>query len=127
DRNAVGACVACGRGVCPDCLNLVRDALACKGRCEERVSTAIKLLDNSEVACDTSAEANRRAAWTAFSGGALFVLMGGIFIYNATQRGITTPKVVGFAFIVLGAVMAVNAIRHILVARRYKRLRPVKI
>lgn len=37
ERDAVGICKNCSRGLCPDCAVDLVDGLACKGRCEEAV------------------------------------------------------------------------------------------
>jgi hypothetical protein len=45
DRDAVGVCKACGRGLCRDCAADLGRALACKGRCEADARTAVELMD----------------------------------------------------------------------------------
>lgn len=45
ERQAVGVCKACGKGLCPDCLVEVANSIACKNNCEKRVTVLNKLVD----------------------------------------------------------------------------------
>lgn len=47
DRDAVGTCHACLRGLCPDCAADLGRGLACKGRCEIEVRRLHDLRDFS--------------------------------------------------------------------------------
>jgi hypothetical protein len=43
DREAVGLCKSCGKGLCEDCQADLGRGLACKGRCEDDVNELISL------------------------------------------------------------------------------------
>ena len=46
DRDAVGVCKSCERGICPECAVDLGKGLACRGRCEEdarKIITAIEI------------------------------------------------------------------------------------
>ena len=43
DRDAVGLCLACHRGICAECRTFVQDTVACLGRCESRVMDIVHL------------------------------------------------------------------------------------
>ena len=50
DRPAIGLCKACLKGLCGDCITELRNGLACKGSCEDRVDMINRILDsNSQV------------------------------------------------------------------------------
>src|SRR5437660_197873 len=42
---AVGLCKSCGKALCEACVAEVRDGLACKGKCEERVGMINRMID----------------------------------------------------------------------------------
>ena len=47
DREAIGACKSCGKGLCPECAVDLGKGLACRGRCEADVQGIIKLVDQN--------------------------------------------------------------------------------
>ncbi len=50
ERDAVGLCYACQKGVCPECHVTVADTSSCHGLCEERVKDTIAMVQrNVEV------------------------------------------------------------------------------
>jgi hypothetical protein len=50
DRPAIGLCKACAKALCAECLTELKNGLACKGSCEERVNLINRILDsNSQV------------------------------------------------------------------------------
>jgi hypothetical protein len=44
ERQAVGVCKHCGRGICEESSSTVGKGLACQGRCEDEVKTLNELL-----------------------------------------------------------------------------------
>lgn len=44
DRDAVGICSACHKGLCPDCHVSVADSSSCRGGCEGRVEDAVSFV-----------------------------------------------------------------------------------
>jgi hypothetical protein len=77
DKEAVGACKSCGKGLCPDCAADVGKGLACRGRCEEDVRAVVALIDrNIKLSGQTTSllESGRRTR----SGAAIFNLVIGI-------------------------------------------------
>src|SRR5438093_7301260 len=47
DREAVGSCKSCGKGLCPECAADIGKGLACRGRCEEDVRALVALIDRN--------------------------------------------------------------------------------
>ena len=67
DREAVGSCKSCGKGLCPDCAADVGKGLACRGRCEEDVRAVVALIDrNIKLSPQTTRllESGRNSAFT---------------------------------------------------------------
>jgi hypothetical protein len=47
EKDAVGTCKSCGKGLCPECaIDLVK-GLACRGRCETDAKAVIALIDSN--------------------------------------------------------------------------------
>jgi hypothetical protein len=105
---------------------VIRGSLACLGRCEELVATIAQNIENSIETFSTAAQTHRRAGTTAVAVGVLFAGMGGAFLKFAA-RGDGFGEYLGYSFIALGAVLAMNGFRNIAVGRRYARLSPKKI
>jgi hypothetical protein len=47
DKEAVGSCKSCGKGLCPDCAADVGKGLACRGHCEDDVRAVVALIDRN--------------------------------------------------------------------------------
>jgi hypothetical protein len=47
DREAVGTCKSCGKGVCGECVVDLGKGLACRSRCEADVRAVIALIDRN--------------------------------------------------------------------------------
>jgi hypothetical protein len=47
DKEAVGTCKACGKGVCVECAVDLGKGLACRGLCEESARAIIQLVDRN--------------------------------------------------------------------------------
>jgi|HubBroStandDraft_1064217.scaffolds.fasta_scaffold425520_1 hypothetical protein len=45
DKQAVGICKSCGKGVCQECAVDFTKGLACRGHCEESVRSIIQKID----------------------------------------------------------------------------------
>ena len=87
DRDSLGSCKSCGKGVCLECAVDLTKGLACRGHCEEDVRALIGLIEcnirlapKSERIVETSGkvrESARQIRW----GTAIFnLVIGGIFI-----------------------------------------------
>src|SRR5262249_9658642 len=99
----MGICRNCGRALCGDCLAIAEDAVACRGRCEQRVISIQRMIDAHPVGLRTSASLLRRAGVTTLSIGALFLILGGlIFYYSAPQD--MGSKISGAFVLGLGAI-----------------------
>jgi hypothetical protein len=47
DRQAVGTCKLCGKGVCAECAVDLGKGLACRNRCEDTAKALIQLIDRN--------------------------------------------------------------------------------
>jgi hypothetical protein len=108
DREAVGLCKSCGKGLCGDCQTDLGQGLACKDRCEDRVRSLIALIDHNvrvAPAARTIMRLNRRT-WVLVG---LFALITGIFItiLSASDERIRLVVPLGLLVSLFGVVLLV--------------------
>jgi len=108
DREAVGLCKSCGKGLCGDCQTDLGQGLACKDRCEDRVRSLLALIDHNvraAPAARTIMRINRRT-WVLVG---LFALMAGIFItiLSASDERIRLVVPLGLLVSLFGIVLLV--------------------
>ena len=105
DRDAVGSCKSCGKGLCPDCAVDLGKGLACRGRCEGDVKAVIELIQrNVELSPATSRLI--QAGGSARMAAALFMLAcGGAFLVFglSSKRGMSFVAILGACFLAYGA------------------------
>ena len=105
DKEAVGSCKSCGKGLCFDCAVDIGKGLACRGHCEEDVRAVVSLIDrNIKIAPRTSQilETSRKVR----SSAAIFnLIIGGLFlIWGLTSDHLSFIAVLGVAFLIFGIV-----------------------
>lgn len=96
DRDAVGTCKSCGRGLCQECAVDLSKGLACRGRCETDAQAFIQLIDSNILREVKTGRAARSA------NGIFFILMGVLF----AAWGLSYPRpliaIMGVMFIGYG-------------------------
>jgi len=58
DREAVGMCKSCGKGLCGECAADLNKGLACRSRCEEDARAVIELIDRNIQLATASTKAH---------------------------------------------------------------------
>ena len=83
DRDAVGTCKSCGKGLCPECAVDLGKGLACRDRCEVDANAVIELIEQNirmspkaDQAMNAALGIRARAAMFNLVIGAVFVLWG---------------------------------------------------
>jgi hypothetical protein len=83
DKDAVGTCRSCDKGLCPDCAVDLTEGLACRGHCEATVRGLIAMRQESlaarrsfEQSMQTTRTMRRNSAGFAILLGALLVGFG---------------------------------------------------
>jgi hypothetical protein len=113
DKEAVGSCKSCGKGLCPDCAADVGKGLACRGHCEEDVRAVVALIDrNIQLSPKTAQilESSRKVR----SGAAIFnLVVGMVFI----AWGLSNMERFSFV-VILGACFLVYGVFGLLQARK---------
>jgi hypothetical protein len=104
DREAVGSCKYCCKGLCPDCCADLPGGIACRAKHEQQVERIDAMVDRARQVQSTAA----RARYVAPS---FFLLMGVAFIvYNVFfGRGDGLLTTMGVGFSLFGAaLLAIN-------------------
>jgi hypothetical protein len=110
DRDALGTCKACGKGLCDDCLEDFGKGLACRDRCEEHVRRLIALIDhNLRVA--PAARSTMRANRAVFLGLAVFVFIAGAFftVLALTDSRIWFIAIIGGVLVAFSVFLFIKA------------------
>lgn len=113
DRDAVGSCKSCGKGLCAECAVDLGKGLACRGRCEDDAKDVIALIDQN---IKLSPRAAKLMACSRGANGGAFTFnlgIGAVFVL----WGLTDPYplkfliIVGVFYLVFGAVSFVQSRR----------------
>jgi hypothetical protein len=105
DRDAVGNCKSCGKGLCPECVVDLGKGLACRGRCEDDAQAVIKLIDQNIKISDRAATLLDARKGAGGGASTINLITGAIFVV----WGITDPErlmfliILGVCFIGFGA------------------------
>jgi hypothetical protein len=111
DREAVGACKSCGKGLCPECAVDLGKGLACRGRCEADVQAVIKLVDQNvrqmgevQSIMNRNRSVLKQARSTRFATGVLYSVVGVIFtgLGASDMERFTFAFALGVALLVYG-------------------------
>lgn len=104
DKDAIGSCKSCGKGLCIECAADLAKGLACRGRCEDDVRAVIELVDRN-IKLQPTATRLILAGGSARLAGSLFSLVtGAVFlIYGlASEREMQFVTVLGVCFLAYG-------------------------
>lgn len=104
DREAVGSCKSCGKGLCRECAVDFAKGLACRGPCEADVQALIQLIEHNIQMTATSQELLRSSRGVR-SGNAYFNLALGVLfvLWGLSDERMWFIMVMGVGFIAYGA------------------------
>jgi hypothetical protein len=138
EKETVGQCKSCGKGVCAECAVDLGKGLACHGRCEEQVRALIELIDRNIELSKTWApklelappappvhfpsesydfvvaqlssqiRSSERVRWIS---GVLYLLVGMALVAAGVVHGLFLLDIVGFIFVVFGTIAFFQAQR----------------
>ena len=80
DREAVGSCKSCGKGVCRDCAVDLTKGLACRAHCEADAQALIQLIDRNIQLSATSTNIIKSSRGVRSSTAIFQFVTGGVFI-----------------------------------------------
>ena len=114
DKDAVGTCKSCQRGVCPECAVDMGKGLACRGHCEEDATGVIQLIDNNVRISPTSTRMLLANRGTGLTSGAFLIAIGLVFIWwglRASESLIDFPLIMGVVVGVFGVISVARSMR----------------
>ena len=126
DREAIGVCKSCGKGLCPECAVDLGKGLACRGRCEADAQAVIQLINQNVRHMDVVERAlqGRRSVLqqnssTRYATGLFMGVAGAIFtIFGAADLArFAFPFALGIAFLVF-------SVYWMILARRFGKDKP---
>jgi hypothetical protein len=109
DREAVGTCKSCGKGLCRECAVDLTKGLACRGHCEADAQAVIQLIDrNIQVSPDAARMVRRSRGLN--SGVAIFyILLGGLSLAGGIRdERLSFFSILGVAMIIFGIYLLVS-------------------
>jgi X-X-X-Leu-X-X-Gly heptad repeat protein len=104
EKNSVGTCKQCSKGLCPDCAVDLGHGLACRGH-EQRVEDLEKLMTGSSQLMAGTAKLQSKMDGLKFFSPGLYLFMGTVFtgyglLYARDSKLFVTA--VGIGFLVFG-------------------------
>ena len=119
EREAVGTCKSCGKGLCPECAADLQKGLACRGRCEPDVRAVIELVERN-IKLGPASEKLIRAGKGSHLANALFYLVCGSVFFGYGAWG---DRRMGFLMII-GGCLLVLGVFHVVAHLRMSRPGP---
>jgi len=116
EKEAVGSCKSCGKGLCRDCAVDLGKGLACRGRCEADAQALIQLIDRNIQLSTTSTNLIKSSRGVRSSAALFEFALGGIFVAWA----FTDLERLKF-LIILGAVFIAHGGYTLALARRLQK------
>lgn len=103
DREAVGTCKSCGKGLCRECAIDLTKGLACRGRCEADAQAVIQLIDrNIQISPDAARMVQRNRALNSMVG-VLHIALGGLFLaWGFSDEHLKLLSILGTCFLLFG-------------------------
>lgn len=117
ERDAVGRCQTCGKGVCPECAVDLGTRTTCHGACEAEARKTMAIMDRLDRDLSSRKSILARTRTTDIICSLGYLLSGGIFLYF----GLREPKTgIGTALGVFLLVLGVATLLPVLLSLRQK-------
>lgn len=111
ERDAVGSCKSCQRGLCPECAVDLTQGLACRARCEEDVAGLIRLIQDNLRLAPTSASLMQGLRRGSVNAAVFQMIFGALFLAWGLYDEMTFIIALGAAFFLFGLVSLARALR----------------
>jgi hypothetical protein len=104
DREAVGSCKSCGKGLCRECAVDLAKGLACRGHCEADAQALIQLIDCNIQLSSTSSRVVQQSRGVRSGAGIFHILTGILFVVWGLRdfERLSLIVVMGVGFIAYG-------------------------
>ncbi len=111
DRDAVGTCKSCQRGVCPGCAVEFPRGLACRERCEEDAQALIALVDRNMKLSPLTQQMLRSTRERSFTMAGFYLVTGALFFGFGLRERLELSAVLGGCFLVYGAMQVLRTLK----------------
>lgn len=104
DREAVGSCKSCGKGLCPECAVDLTKGLACRGHCEEETRALIALIEHNMTMQSGASRLTQAGGSARMASSLFFLATGAVFLISGlrSERGLTFVTILGVCFLAYG-------------------------
>ena len=105
DREAVGICKSCGKGLCCECAVDMAKGLACRGQCEDDTARLIALIEQNVQLSPLGRNVMGNVRKNTFVQATFLLVAGLLFLLTGLtdDRILELPGLLGMAFLALGA------------------------
>ena len=110
ERDAVGTCKNCGRGVCLTCAHDVENGLACRDRCEAEVRALNRVIERNKTSYEKTSAAYMRTAF-------FYVVIGLVILAG----GVTNWRGLGPVLVAASLIFFFNAYVNFSTSRRFQK------
>ena len=102
DKPAVGFCKSCCKGLCADCAATLPNGLACRNKCEDRVTLINQIVDNNQRVIAVANIRMRSAGVFIVLLGLVLCVIGFLPALTSGDKGTLVFGVIGVVFIAYG-------------------------
>jgi hypothetical protein len=138
EKEAVGTCKSCGKGVCVECAVDLGKGLACRSRCEESARAIIQLVDRNIQLSTSPVQAQlvvppsvqhtsqstdyigaqltshiRETRHFRWGAGAFCLIVGAVLLATGLLQRVVVLNIVGACFVAFGVVCFIRARRDV--------------
>ena len=110
ERDAIGTCKSCQRGLCAECAVEFPQGLACRSRCEEDVKGIIRMIQNSISVSPTASSLVRASRRTGVISAMFYMVIGALFAGWGVREHLSLIIALGAAFIGFGIITLVRVL-----------------
>ena len=105
DKDAVGICKQCSKGVCPSCVILVGGSVACATSCTDAVARIDALIRSNAAATEINQSRGGRYFQAIFLIALGLLFTASPFLMGASGRNLSVAVAIGLVFLLFGAVL----------------------
>lgn len=102
DREAVGICKSCGRGLCRECAVELPKSLACRGRCEADAQAVTQLIERNLQVSATSTRLVQTSRVSRIGLGLFSIALGIIMFVGGLRDQLSIVEFLGVGMIAFG-------------------------
>lgn len=102
NKQAVGTCKSCGRGLCRECAVELPKSLACRGRCEADAQAVTQLIGRNIQVSATSSRWAQTTRSSRIGIGFFHVAIGAVLLTAGLREQLTVVSILGAGLIAYG-------------------------